>query len=83
VSGPPYLTVYEVIDRYRGQISEGTLRNWRAMRIGPSFIKIGKVPLYPLEELDRCDRSNLVVCRRSRPSRLADSSTAKATLPVL
>ena len=26
-----------------------TLRNWRSMRIGPSFINIGKVILYPLE----------------------------------
>ena len=73
MSSPLYLTVTEVIDRYRGQVSEGTLRNWRAMRVGPSFIKIGKVPLYPLEELDRWDRSNLVVCRRSRSSWLQES----------
>jgi hypothetical protein len=29
------------------------------MRIGPSFIKIGKAILYPLEELNRWDRRNL------------------------
>jgi hypothetical protein len=61
-----FLTLNEVVERYRGQISEGTLRNWRSMRIGPSFIKIGKAILYPLEELDRWDRRNLVVCRPSR-----------------
>jgi hypothetical protein len=54
--------------RYRGQISEGTLCNWRSMRICPSFIKIGKAILYPLEELDRWDRRNLVVCRPSHRS---------------
>lgn len=43
---PNYLTPEEVIARYRGQVSEGTLRNWRCMRIGPSFLKIGK----PLSE---------------------------------
>ena len=48
-----FLTLNEVIERYRGQISEGTLRNWRSMRVGPSFLKIGKAVLYPLEELDR------------------------------
>ena len=63
---PAYLTLEEVIARYRGQVSEGTLRNWRTMRIGPSFIKIGKAVLYPVDELDRWDKSNLVVCRRSR-----------------
>ncbi|HEX9471952.1 MAG TPA: hypothetical protein VF957_20715 [Bradyrhizobium sp.] len=35
-----------------GQISDGTLRNWRSMRVGPSFLKSGKAVLYPLEELD-------------------------------
>jgi hypothetical protein len=66
LSGPIFLTLEEVVGRYRGQVSEGTLRNWRSMRIGPSFIKIGKAVLYPLEELDRWDRRNLVVCRPSR-----------------
>ena len=66
LSGPIFLTLEEVVERYRGQISEGTLRNWRSMRIGPSFIKIGKAILYPLEELDRWNRRNLVVCRPSR-----------------
>lgn len=75
MSSPPYLTVEEVIERYRGQISPGTLANWRAMRIGPSYIKIGKTPLYPVSELDRWDQSNLVACRRSR---LPDSEVVAA-----
>jgi hypothetical protein len=37
MSEPMFLTLDEVIERYRGQISEGTLRNWRSMRVGPSF----------------------------------------------
>ena len=66
MSDPMFLTLNEVVERYRGEISEGTLRNWRSMRIGPSFIKVGKAVLYPLEELRRWDRRNLVVCRPSR-----------------
>jgi hypothetical protein len=31
---PMFLTLNEVVERYRGQIGEGTLRNWRSMRIG-------------------------------------------------
>ena len=58
-----YLTADEVSERYRGEISVGTLRNWRAMRIGPPFIKIGKAILYPVDELDAWDQKNLVICR--------------------
>jgi hypothetical protein len=36
------------------------------MRIGPSFLKIGKAILYPSGELDRWDKSILVVCRPTR-----------------
>jgi hypothetical protein len=53
MSEPMFLTLNEVVERYRGQISEGTLRNWRSMRVGPSFLKVGKNVLYPLEELER------------------------------
>ncbi|HEY3910185.1 MAG TPA: hypothetical protein VGM07_09880, partial [Stellaceae bacterium] len=79
------LTIDEVVERYRGKVSEGTLANWRALRIGPSYIKIGKVPLYPAEELDRWDRSNLVLCRRSRsygPEAVPAAKTAPADLSV-
>jgi hypothetical protein len=63
---PNFLTPEEVIARYRGQVSGGTLRNWRCMRIGPSFLKIGKSILYPSSGLDRWDKSILVVCRPTR-----------------
>ncbi|RXT57705.1 DNA-binding protein [Bosea sp. Tri-44] len=72
MSSPAYLALEEVVIRYRGQVGEGTLRNWRAMRIGPSFIKIGKAVLYPVSELDRWDKSNLVTCRPSRSLSLAE-----------
>ena len=61
-----FLTPDEVADRYRGGISVGTLRNWRAMRHGPSFVKIGKAVLYPLDELDAWDQKNKVQCRASK-----------------
>ena len=41
-----FLTLEEVVERYRGQINAGTLRNLRSMRIGPSFIKIGKACIH-------------------------------------
>lgn len=61
-----FLTPEEVAERYRGGISVGTLRNWRAMRVGPSFVKIGKAVLYPIKELDAWDENNWVQCRASK-----------------
>jgi hypothetical protein len=63
-----FLTAQEVSERYRGEITVGTLRNWRAMRIGPAFVKIGKAVLYPVDELDAWDKQNMVVCGTSRSS---------------
>ena len=40
-----FLTTEEVSERYRREVSPGTLRNWRAMKIGPSFLKVGKAVL--------------------------------------
>jgi hypothetical protein len=65
-----FLTAEEVSERYRGEITVGTLRNWRAMRIGPAFVKIGKAVLYPVGELDAWDQKNMVICRPSRTSRM-------------
>jgi hypothetical protein len=61
-----YLTPDEVAERYRGEISTGTLRNWCAMRIGPAFVKLGKAVLYPASELDAWDQKNLVACRATK-----------------
>lgn len=63
VTDNKFLTPEEVSERYRGSVSTGTLRNWRAMRIGPSFVKIGKAVLYPANELEAWDEKNKVSCR--------------------
>jgi hypothetical protein len=60
-----YLTAEEVSQRYRGRVSVGTLRNWRAVRVAPTFVKIGKAVLYPVDELDAWDKKNMVSCRAS------------------
>lgn len=67
---PRFLTPEEVSARYRGGVSVGTLRNWRSMRQGPSFVKIGKAVLYPLAELDAWDEKNRVRCRAPARSTL-------------
>lgn len=66
MSDRKFLTAEEVSERYRGSVSVGTLRNWRAMKIGSAFVKIGKAVLYPTNELDAWDRKNTVTCRASK-----------------
>ena len=83
MSNPMFVTLNEVVERYRGQISEGTIRNWRSMRVGPSFLKIGKAVLYPLQELDRWDRRNLVACRPSRSLPLRKRQSAMCLIRQL
>lgn len=61
------LTDEDVVARYRGRITVGTLRNWRALKIGPPYLKIGKAVLYSRSALQAWDRRNTVVC-----SKLAD-----------
>ena len=61
-----FLTPEEVYERYRRVISLGTLRNWRMMKIWPSFLKLGRAVLYPLSELEAWDRKNLVICRAAK-----------------
>ncbi len=69
IDNKKFLTADEVSERYRGEITVGTLRNWRAMRIGPAFVKIGKAVLYPIAELDAWDQKNTVICRASKAPR--------------
>lgn len=57
-----YLTPEEVVDRYRGAMSIRTLANWRSMRTGPKFLKIGKAVLYDAADLDAWDDRNTVKC---------------------
>lgn len=66
MSDKKFLTAEEVSERYRGSVSIGTLRNWRAMKVGPTFVKIGKAVLYPTDELDAWDQKNTVTCRTSK-----------------
>jgi hypothetical protein len=71
-----YLTAEEVSERYRGAVSVGTLRNWRAMRVGPAFVKIGKAVPYPIAELNAWDKRNMVSCRASRRLTMTESDRA-------
>lgn len=48
---PVYLTTAEVLERFRGMLSDKTLANWRARGEGPPYMKAGGRVLYPLASL--------------------------------
>lgn len=58
------MTDEDVVARYRGRITLGTLRNWRALKIGPPYIKVGKAVLYSRASLQAWDKRNTVSCSK-------------------
>lgn len=61
-----YLTIAELHDRLRGEVSLATLANWRSKGKGPGFVRTaergGKI-LYPVEAVEAWERS-IQVARR-------------------
>src|SRR2546421_9507632 len=83
-----YLIAEEVAEQYRGAVSVATLRNRRAMRIGPAFVKMGKAILYPIDELNAWEKRTWcrVVHLDDRPlpclTKRDDHDSSRVTLPT-
>jgi aromatic ring-cleaving dioxygenase len=64
-----YRTEKELAERIRektGQRSPRMLRKWRARRIGPPWVKVGKLILYPDDDFEEWLRSLVQRPVRSR-----------------
>lgn len=61
MSDREFLTTEELVSRYRGLISYGTLCNWRSMGQGPAYLKAGKVVLYPTDSLAAWEEKNMKI----------------------
>ena len=46
-----FLTPTDLVDRWGGAITTGTLANWRSKGRGPAFVKIGSRVLYLLADV--------------------------------
>ena len=55
-----FLTEEELAERWRGQVTRGTLRNWRTQGRGPPFLKAGRAVLYPRSRLLAWEAGNLM-----------------------
>lgn len=47
-----WLTPEELVEHLRGAVTLGTLRNYRAARTGPRYLKVGRSVFYTLESVD-------------------------------
>ena len=54
-----YLSVDEMVSRYKGKITKGTLANWRANKKGPTFVKLGGRVLYPSKHVESWEAAGL------------------------
>ena len=55
-----YLTPPEVVERFRGAVTESTLAQWRHKKTGPGYTKIGSKILYPLNEIEKWEEEKNV-----------------------
>ena len=53
------LTAEEVVKRWGGAVTTGTLANWRANKKGPAYIRFGARVRYPLAKLEEWEAANL------------------------
>lgn len=56
-----FLTVDDVIRRWGGVVTRGTLANWRCKKVGPTFVKLRARVVYPLDGLIEWERANAIV----------------------
>jgi len=70
-----YLTVDELIERWKGEFSRGHLSDMRMKGSGPPFAKFGaKTVLYPLSLLVRWDAEHLDLCLPIKQENAQDKS---------
>jgi hypothetical protein len=66
MSNIQHLTEKQVETKYGGVFRVKTLQNWRALRIGPRFVRVGRRVFYPSDEIERYLARNLVQTNGSR-----------------
>jgi hypothetical protein len=52
------LTTKELSKRW--SLSEGTLSNWRSLKKGPKYTKIGRRVVYRIKDIEKFEAKNLV-----------------------
>lgn len=54
-----YLTPAELVARWNGAVTTGTLANWRSKGKGPAFQKFGSNVRYPIAKLEAYEKEHM------------------------
>lgn len=55
---PQFLTPAQVVERWNGAVTTGTLANWRSKGTGPAFQRFGSRVRYTLDAIEAYERAN-------------------------
>lgn len=55
-----YLTPQELVQRWNGAVTTGTLANWRNQGKGPAYTKFGSRVRYKLESVEAYEAQNMI-----------------------
>ncbi|ANN86147.1 putative MerR family transcription regulator [Enterobacter phage Arya] len=55
-----YLTPQELVQRWNGAVTTGTLANWRNQGKGPAYTKFGSRVRYKLESVEAYEAKNMI-----------------------
>lgn len=66
---PAFLTAHQLIQRWNGVVTPGTLANWRSKRVGPPFTKLRGRILYPIDKVAEWEAQNLQVANDNSPTK--------------
>lgn len=55
-----YLTPQELVQRWNGAVTTGTLANWRNQGKGPAYTKFGSRVRYKLEAVEAYEAKNMI-----------------------
>lgn len=55
---PQFLTPHQLVKRWNGVVTTGTLANWRSKRTGPTYTKLRGRILYAVSAVEEWERKN-------------------------
>lgn len=67
-----FLTPDELVERWSGAVTRGTLANWRSQGEGPAFVKFGNRVRYPMVKVEAWEAANLRAANDNDPTDTED-----------
>jgi len=55
---PAFLTPHQLVTRWNGVVTIGTLANWRCRQVGPSYVKLRGRILYRVDQVEAWEAKN-------------------------